>query len=219
MIRGIISPRKDVVELVLDGLVEPLAYAVGLRAVGLRSGMVDILDREVELIGMVFDLAAVFRATIREHAQQADPVLREQGDHPVIEQICSRDCGLLGVEFTHSDAGVGVDKSLLVDSSFGISLGPMAFDASPFHITHITSVLTAQKAGMVAFDLAVRFFLLFRLFQRSLFPFTGVGPKKGLLKGLFWAANRKNAREVKPAPKMNMLMTSPPDYYHNILAD
>ena len=40
----------DAIELVEHGLVEALDDAVGLRALGLGSGMVDVLDREIELV-------------------------------------------------------------------------------------------------------------------------------------------------------------------------
>jgi hypothetical protein len=38
------------VELVEDGLVEPLDDAVGLRALGLGSAVIDVLDGESELV-------------------------------------------------------------------------------------------------------------------------------------------------------------------------
>ena len=49
---------------------EALADTVGLRAVGLGARVVDVLNRQVELIGMVFDLAAILGATVGQDAQQ-----------------------------------------------------------------------------------------------------------------------------------------------------
>ena len=48
-------------ELILDRPVEPLVYALGLRAFGFGSGVIHVLNRQIKLIGVVFDLAAIFR--------------------------------------------------------------------------------------------------------------------------------------------------------------
>jgi hypothetical protein len=42
--------ERDAIELVEQGLVEPLADAVGLRALHLSSSVMDVLNGEVELI-------------------------------------------------------------------------------------------------------------------------------------------------------------------------
>ena len=42
--------ERDTVELVEHGLVEALADAVGLRALGLGAAVVDVLDCEIELV-------------------------------------------------------------------------------------------------------------------------------------------------------------------------
>jgi hypothetical protein len=46
------------VELVQDGLVEALTDAVGLRALCLCPTVIDILDRQVELVLVAFGVAA-----------------------------------------------------------------------------------------------------------------------------------------------------------------
>src|SRR3954470_18696475 len=40
----------DTIELIQHGLVEALADAVGLRALGLGAGVIDVLDRKIELV-------------------------------------------------------------------------------------------------------------------------------------------------------------------------
>ena len=70
---------------------EALADAVGLRAVGLGLRMVDVLDGQVKLVGMVLDLAAVFGAPIRKHALNRNAVFCIEGDYPIVEYIGSRD--------------------------------------------------------------------------------------------------------------------------------
>ena len=49
--------ERDAVELVEQGAMEALADSVGLRAFSLGPGVVDVLDREVELVFMAFPAA------------------------------------------------------------------------------------------------------------------------------------------------------------------
>ena len=56
------------VAFVLQGLVEPFADAVGLRAVGLGPGMVDVLQRQVELVGVIIRLPAALICPVGEDA-------------------------------------------------------------------------------------------------------------------------------------------------------
>ena len=66
--------ERHPVELVEHGAMEALADAVGLRALGLGAAVVDVLDREIELIFVAF-AAAKLGATIGQHARQANAVL------------------------------------------------------------------------------------------------------------------------------------------------
>ena len=92
---------------------------------------------------------------IRQDAQQADPVLGKAGDHAVVQQVRSRDGRLLCVEFANGHAGVGIDKSLLVDAPDAL------------HCANIVGVLAAEMTRMVALDLGMRLFLLPGLLQRG----------------------------------------------------
>jgi hypothetical protein len=58
----------DTVELVEHGFVEALADAVGLRALSLGTRMIDVLDREIELILVPLRVAAILAAAIGKHA-------------------------------------------------------------------------------------------------------------------------------------------------------
>ena len=75
-----------------------LADAVGLQAVGLGARMIDILDGEVELIFVPLRIAAIFAATVGQHAQQLDVMALEQWQHAVVEEIGRRDRRLSIVE-------------------------------------------------------------------------------------------------------------------------
>ena len=56
---------------------DALANAIGLRALGLGAGMVDVLNGEIELVFVALR-AAKLGAAIGQHARQADAVLVNQ---------------------------------------------------------------------------------------------------------------------------------------------
>src|SRR5215472_18791200 len=58
--------ERHPVELIQDGAMEALADSIGLRALGLGAAVIDVLDREVELVVVAFT-AAEFGATIGQH--------------------------------------------------------------------------------------------------------------------------------------------------------
>ena len=49
--------KEQAIALVLHGPVEPLTDTIGLRMIGFGPGVVNVLDGQVELIGMVLGLA------------------------------------------------------------------------------------------------------------------------------------------------------------------
>jgi len=86
--------------------VEALADAVGLWALGLGARVIDVLDREVELVLVPLWTAAA----VGQHPQQLDLVVAEQRKHPIIEQIGRRDRGLAIIELGASYLAVGIDE-------------------------------------------------------------------------------------------------------------
>ena len=56
--------KGDAIELIEHRLVEPLDDAIRLWALGLGARMVDVLERQVELIFVVLGVATIFRAAI-----------------------------------------------------------------------------------------------------------------------------------------------------------
>lgn len=52
------------IELIQHRLVQPLTDAVSLGVPGLGAGVLDVLHRQVEFIGMLLGVAAVFRAPV-----------------------------------------------------------------------------------------------------------------------------------------------------------
>jgi len=107
--------ERHAIELVEDGLMEPLGDAIGLRALGLGARMVDVLDRQIELIFVVLRVAAIFRAAIGQHAAELHLVGVVERHDPIVEQIGGGDRRLAVIELGEGDLGVGVDEGLLVD--------------------------------------------------------------------------------------------------------
>src|SRR5262245_37648822 len=139
--------ERNTVEFVEHGLVEALADAVGLWALGLGSRMIDVLDRKIELILVPLGIAAVLAAAVGQHTYELYVVALEQRDRPVIEQVGRRDRGLAIVELGAGHLGIGVDEGLLVDPS------------DPLQVAHVERVLGAAIARMLTLELAVRLLL------------------------------------------------------------
>ncbi len=81
----------------------------------LGFGVLDVVQRQVQLIIVRFRLAAILRASIGQHADHTHVVLLEERQHPVIEQIGRRDRRLDRVQLGHGHFAVRVDEGLLVD--------------------------------------------------------------------------------------------------------
>jgi hypothetical protein len=96
------------------GAVEALADAVGLRALGLGAGVIDVLDRQIEFVLVAF-AAAILGASIGQHAAETDLMLVIERHDPVVEQFGCGDRRLAVVELGKGDLGVGVDEGLLID--------------------------------------------------------------------------------------------------------
>src|SRR6201981_3918222 len=85
--------ERDTVELVENRFVEALADSVGLRALGLGSQVIDVLDRKVKLVFVSLRVATILTAAVGQYAQKLDIVLLELRHHPIIE---SRSAALIG---------------------------------------------------------------------------------------------------------------------------
>src|SRR5438128_2159328 len=130
------------------------ADAVGLRALGLGAAVVDVLDREIELV-LVALAAAELSATIGQHARQPDAVLVVERHHPIIEDFSGGDRGLAVIELGKGDFGVGIDDGLLIDP------------AHPFEGADIEGVLGTAIARTFALELAMRLLVGLGLLERG----------------------------------------------------
>src|SRR5512133_1153977 len=147
--------KRNTIELVERGLVEPFTDAVRLRALGLGARVIDVLNREIQLVFVPFGVAAELAAAISQHAQQLDIVLLEERQHTVVEEIGRRDRRFAVVELGKADLGVGVNERLLVNSPHALQ------------IADIERILGTAVARMLALELAVRLLLGLGLLQRN----------------------------------------------------
>jgi hypothetical protein len=60
--------------------------------------MVDVLDRQVQLVLVVLGVAAILGAAIGQHPAERDLVLVAERDYPVIQQLGRGDRGLAVVK-------------------------------------------------------------------------------------------------------------------------
>jgi len=65
--------------------VEAFADAVGLRALHLGTGVIDVLHREIELVLVVLRRPAILGASIRQHPREQDALVVEEGKHAIVE--------------------------------------------------------------------------------------------------------------------------------------
>jgi hypothetical protein len=84
------APEGDAVELVEYCLVKALDNTIRPRTFRFRPAVIDILDRQAELIFVPFRIAAIFRATIGEYPEQVNLVLVIERYDAVVEQIGRR---------------------------------------------------------------------------------------------------------------------------------
>ena len=93
---------------------EALADSIRLWALGLGAAVIDVLDRQIELVFVALG-AAEFGAAIGQHPRQSDAVLVVERHHSVIEDFGRRNRGLAIIKLGKGDLGIGVDEGLLVD--------------------------------------------------------------------------------------------------------
>jgi len=115
--------------------------------------MLDVIQRQVELIVMAISLAAVLGAAIGEDTQHRQALCLKERQHPVIERIRCSDRGFSDIELGKGHLGIGVHKGLLVNS------------AHAFERADVEGILRAQITGMSRLDLATGLIVVFLALQ------------------------------------------------------
>ena len=73
------------------------------------SRVIDILDREIEFILVSVMGTTILSAAIGQNPVDTDPLLVEERDHPVVEDVGRGQRGLAGVEFGEAHLGIGAE--------------------------------------------------------------------------------------------------------------
>ena len=177
----------------------------GLRRLG--AGVVDVLHGQVELILVAVVRAAILGATIGQHPVDADPVLVEERDHPVIQQVGGGERRLAGIELGEADLGVGVDHRLLVDAAHALERAD------------VEGVLRQAIAGMLALELAMGFLVELGLLQRDQLASVSTRPSWATLASSafrrFFIVSRSCRSQMLRTPKGE---TSVPRFFNSLAA-
>ena len=107
--------ERHAIELVEYGSMEALADSIGLWALGLGAGVIDVLDGEIELVVVMLGVTAILRAAIGQHPAQHNAVLLEERQHPIVQNLRRGDWRLAVIELGEGHLGVGIDEGLLID--------------------------------------------------------------------------------------------------------
>src|SRR5262249_27099621 len=133
--------KDNCIKLFLYSAMEPFTDAIGLRRFSFCFRVVNIFQRKIEFIFMMLPGTTIFSSTISEYPEQINSVFFKEGQHPVIEHVCCYQSTFTIVQFCSGYFTVSVNKSLLVNA------------ANTFDGANIISILGAQVAGMMSFNL------------------------------------------------------------------
>ena len=74
-------------ELIKNGFAEPLASAVGLWAIRLRAGVINVFDSEVEFVFVVLGVAAKLGAPVGWRPNRRNVAFLAEGNGTIIEHL------------------------------------------------------------------------------------------------------------------------------------
>ena len=115
-----LAPECYLVELLQDSLVEAFADAVGLWMVDFGSGMLNVVQRQVELVIVVLRFAAIFGTTVGQDADDSHALHGKERQHPIIEQISRCDRRFGGIQLSSGPLGIGIDEGLLINPAHAL---------------------------------------------------------------------------------------------------
>lgn len=81
----------NLVKLLQDCFMQPLIYTIDLWMTDFSFGMLDVIQRQIELVIVRFRSATVFCTALSEHSNQSHFLLGEERQYPVIQQLCCSD--------------------------------------------------------------------------------------------------------------------------------
>lgn len=137
-------PELDAVKLLLDGPMEALTEAVGLRGSDLRSLVADLVNRQIDLEGMTSFESTVLAAIVGEQPLDPHLLIVIEGDDSIIQCVCRSDRHLAEIDLGEGLRAVCVNDRLHVDL------------ADAFDRAYKVSVLAKQIARMRCSDMLFR---------------------------------------------------------------
>lgn len=126
-------------------------HLFGNSFLGLR--VIDSLDRQVELVLVMFSCAIILDSPVSEHSHQRDPILVIKREYPIIEHISNNKSYLSIVKFNCGYLCVCINKCLLINMF------------NTFDFAHIISILGSRITRMVCLDFTSKHFFLISLLQ------------------------------------------------------
>ena len=132
----------DAEALVEQRAIHAFDEAVGARRPDLGGAMVDVLQGEQQLVGMLLGTATVFPAIVGEDRAYDDPEGLGEGEDAIVEQIARGGRHLGGVDLGEGERAEDVDDDLDVDL------------ADALEGTPVEGVLVEQLTRPRGFDMA-----------------------------------------------------------------
>ena len=105
----------DRIELLLNRLVKLFRHAIGLRMTGFGPRVLNVIEVQEKLIGMGLRNSTVLGASIREGSKQSQTMFIEEGQHFIVEEVCSGDSILFTIHLCEANVRIGINAGLLVD--------------------------------------------------------------------------------------------------------
>lgn len=120
--------------LVQQRAVHALDETVGSRRGDLGVAVLDVLQRQQQLVGMTFGLAAELATVVGQYRFDGNPERVVERQHPLVQQIARRDRHLETVALGERQAAEGVDDHLDVDLAHALE-GDVPFAVEPCQVT------------------------------------------------------------------------------------
>ena len=132
---------------------EALTDAIGLGMLRFGFGVINIIDRQIQLVRVTVMASAILGSTIGKHPQQSHRMLLEKGQDLIVKQLCGGERGFHRIQLRVSHFRISVEEGLLIDAS------------DPFKRANIEGILGTQMGGMGGLNLPVQLITLFLLLQ------------------------------------------------------
>lgn len=119
------GPPSDAEALLDEGPVHPLDEAVGLGRAHLRRAVLDVLEGEQQLVGMLLRPAAELQAVVGQDSAHGHAQSLVEGQDAIPEEIAGGDGHLRVVDLGEGERAEGVDHDLDLDLADALERAPV----------------------------------------------------------------------------------------------